>query len=1332
MKVSGGFGSDLVGVLASVLLALSADAGELRGRVTVNGRPVPAVTVTAVPWESPPDAARREARGASAPAALATTATRPVAGAAVTLEPGRPVLGGDSLVGDAVTTRSAADGGFRFERASSSGNHLRVDALGFASTSLTDLRAGALATPVALAPGATLTGRVQQPDGRTPAAGALVRFEGASVTRWVEAGPDGSFRLAGVPAGPGRVVADGGALGRAERALRAGGPVAEAATLVLVRPAILTGRIVDASSGQPVPRARVEARRAGSLLVERSGADGRYRLLGLPPGRYRVKADEPRHVPYERDDLRVEAGATTTVDLPLTLGATLSGRVVDEHGAPVAGASGRLARGGRSRAERIPFRRDAEDAAFRTGPDGTFKAERLAPGGDQQLVVAHPEFERCVLPGLTLPAGGAKTGLTVVLRRGLELTGVVVDAEGRPVTGAEIEVRPSASERTGRGGGFLIELGGRRNADASQASSGADGRFRVAGLSPGAYSVHARRGGYADTSLDPVRLERNELAPSVELKLGAGAAIRGFVRRNDGAGAKGYVVRARPESGGDGGGPFGVGPLEPTRSDGVFAIEGLRAGETYSLIVLGPQGPGPRQQGVRAPTEDVEILVGGAGRIAGRVIDAQSREPVPEFTVSFEPELPQGGPMMRVLRPPRRLARRLSGDDDENVVRSPDGTFTLENVPAGTWTVTVEAQRYESARVSDVTVRDRDTTSDVEIRATKGRSIRGRVVDARTGRPVVGATVAADEGGAARPPMAPGFEDNAAFTDADGRFDLPGLALGTWKLVVRHPDYAEASQLVELRQNVADAEIRLSNGGDLGGWVVSEAGAPVGGASVSVQGGAEGGGSGFRFGPGLGGSSTLSDDGGRFRFDRLSAGRYSVTASLRGHTSSPLDVPLQAGESREDLRVALEAGATLRGRVSGLDGSLYSSVNVMASGPHGYFAGVRPAGDGTFTLGGVPDGVIDLRAMAGDFQSGSRTATAHVEIAPGQTEAEAEIVFEPGGSIAGTVTRGGEAVADAMVFASTPGPGGPGSFARTDASGAYRVEGLKNGTYAVTATPSRGAPKRESVEVGGDATLDFVLPLARLVGSVVESGSDLPLAQAEVEADSGEGGGGRGGRGQSRATTDSNGRFALEGLEPGSLTLTARRTGYVYDRRTVEAREDAGPDLKIALKRGEGLGLRARDGVYGVPLHSLLVQARDASGATVFRGPLSLDSDGRGEVPSLRAGPYSLRIDASGYAPLTVSVNVPSPTVEVALTPGGTVEIHSGPETQARAPRARLVDSHGTPIAPPFSPDGWVILTGAARRFEHVAPGSYTLFVDGGPTKAVSVAEGGVAVVELP
>ena len=99
-----------------------------------------------------------------------------------------------------------------------------------------------------------------------------------------------------------------------------------------------------------------------------------------------------------------------------------------------------------------------------------------------------------------------KSGVTVVLRRGLEVHGLVLDGDGRPIAGAEVEARPSSSERSGRGGAFMIEFAGRRGGgDDPPTLSGADGRFRLAGLAPGAHALRVSKDGFAETSLDPCR-----------------------------------------------------------------------------------------------------------------------------------------------------------------------------------------------------------------------------------------------------------------------------------------------------------------------------------------------------------------------------------------------------------------------------------------------------------------------------------------------------------------------------------------------------------------------------------------------------------------------------------------------------------------------------------------------------------------------------------------------------------------------------------------------------------------------------------------------------------
>src|SRR5262249_55239779 len=354
--------------LSAVLLVLGppALAGELRGRVLAEDKPVAGATVSAVPLGAPLDEARRSALRQDEPAPVATTTTKPdgtfVLGVPASAGPCRPrsegagttrrvrprvfeatdveegvdlaVAKASALAGrvvdghgipvvgatvtlragaygsfsstDAVpvTTTTKADGTFKFAEAAENANALRVEAPGFATLDRSPLRAGALHRPLVLSPGRAVSGVVLLPDRRTPAAAALVRFEGRSTTRWAEARRDGPFLVAGVPAEAGALVADAGERGRASL------PVPEAgrkATLVLAPTAGVRGRVVDASSILPVAGIRVVAR-CGGAWSQRSGPDGRFEIRGLPPGPCYVSVDDARFVHWERIRLVVAAG----------------------------------------------------------------------------------------------------------------------------------------------------------------------------------------------------------------------------------------------------------------------------------------------------------------------------------------------------------------------------------------------------------------------------------------------------------------------------------------------------------------------------------------------------------------------------------------------------------------------------------------------------------------------------------------------------------------------------------------------------------------------------------------------------------------------------------------------------------------------------------------------------------------------------------------------------------------------------------------------------------------------------------------------------------------
>lgn len=1347
---------------------------ELRGRVLSEGRPVAGATVVALPVESVLEQARREARFADAARELArATAGRdgsfvlrwpagveelrlqvsaaghvpallndvydtagsagfvdahlarsaslagtvldasgkPVAGATLTLRPSDQEMTSRPLP---VSGTSGPDGRFRFDGASERGNRLRVEAPGQAVVELAGLRAGALRQAIRLQPGRSLDGVVRRADDQ-PAAGAVVRLEGPVTLRWVEASATGAFRLEGLPSTPGgRLVAEAGDAGRAQSAVPPAGPV----RLVLAPAATLRGRVVDARSGSPVAGARVVAGSQTGESTGRSGADGRYEIRGLAPGSHALGADQPRYVRWQLDRLDLPAGAVVTRDIPLVPAATLSGRVVDEDGLPVADAQGYVRRGDTGplafwnlRSEALP--------AFRTGPDGRFEAARLPAGSNLNLSVTHDDYESRTIGGLDLEPGRPRPPLQVVLRRGLGLVGVVKDVRGQPVAEAELRLARSLEFAGGRGGravqfSFIGAPGGR-----SEVRSGPDGRFEFRGLAAGDYSLHVRKSGHAAQRVDPLRVSEGPAQP-LEVTLALGVTISGFVRDKSGQGLEGRRVGARVRG--------ARGPLattfsdEPSGSDGAFLVEGLTAGQAYDVFLQDLAGPGPRGTPITAPAEGVELLASSPGRVEGLALDAESGRPLADFAVSYEVRdrggrtIVRGGPDGSSLTP----GEKVEFHDEE-------GRFALENVPAGTWDVEVAAHGYEPGRAGAVVVAEGGSAAGVEVRLRRGATLTGRVLEAGSGRPVADALVeAAPQGGDERLPRF-GDEGQAGVrTGLDGRFELPGLTPGSYTVSARHNDYAEASESVTVRGLTAAVELRLGQGSRLAGAVVS-AGRPVGGATITLGLAGEGFGG---FGPG--GQEAQSDEAGRYRFERLTPGRYTLVATLRGQSSSPVEAVVQGSQSRDDLVLELTGGAAIHGQVKGLPDSERAGVQVSARGPEQYFASARTAADGAFELVGAPVGPISLNARVGDFTTGSRSASGQAVVGEGQTDVTAEIVFEPGFEIQGTFTRAGVPVPEAHVWAfPRGGGGGRGASATTNASGEFALAGLAAGRYQVHAsTPGQtaaGASASREIELTGDTTLDLAAALGRLSGSVLEAETRRPLNGAVVEL---SGDGPRFGR----ATTDSAGLFEIEDLEPGPATLTARKPGYETAVRPIDVQE-SGSETTLELRRGEGIGLVARDGVYGTPLRELFVRVLDPAGTNLFTGGVSLDSEGRGEVPGLAPGSYELRIDAGSYAPVMLrGVAVPTPALAVVLTAGGTLEVTSGPETLGRpGSRARLLAADGLPyFLNIFSSEGWLPLGQPLRQFENVAPGTYTLAVDGGVTRLVEVREGAISQIALP
>jgi protocatechuate 3,4-dioxygenase beta subunit len=1302
-------------------------AGELTGRLTLNDRPASGITVSAVPSETSLEEARREARRELRPKAIATILTNAkgewrlvfdvprgqmgkivalsYAGAGVAqgaISGGwdttdsedvgeTPLRKGVSLSGRVVDSegrpvadaevvhpsgldvvRTDADGRFVLEGVAESGNDVTVRKAAYATAKVAGLRAGA-APAVVLRTGLPLTGVVLASDGKTPVKGAVVRVERVErkdAAAFAETDAEGRFIVRELASDRVLVAADGGANGFRElTGIAIPQPPDTVLTAVLAPAPEIHGRVLDAATRKGAAGAFVEAVSGRRRLWIRTGADGSFILGPAPAGDWRVTASAPRYVRSNRQIARAQF-PDKPVEILMRESATISGRVTDGQRRPVVTAKVRAVESENRSASGAPTAVTAED--------GTFTLRRVPAVEALRLVVTHADFEPASLGDLGLKPGEARAGIAFSLRRGAILTGVVTAGDA-PLGGVQVIVSVGRSEsrappRSVAGPSWSWP----------RATTGADGRFRIGGLSPGEYTVTVSKTGYARDSRDAVIAEGRGPEP-LAFALEPEAVIAGSARGKRGTGVPDQFVSARAAD-------AAMRSSNGTRTlaDGSFRIEGLKPGVSYNLIVHNGGSNTPRKT-VAAPAEGVEIVLAGMGRIAGRVVDAEGR-PVPDFQVAAQADA-SGGRANQVA-PVRQD------------VSSETGEFVLENAPAGALEVRVVAKGFQPARVGGIVVEEGETRSGVEVMLARGAMLRGRAVEARSGRPVPDVEVSAES--------APG----SVSTDADGAFQIEGMPSGKVRVTARSSDYASTSETVEVGESGGTVELKLSPGASVSAVVVSPGGEPQAGAEATLAQADQN--------YAWGGRKAVAGPDGRVRFAHLAPGRYSLSAGSAGRRSKPLDITLEADQSRDDFRVVVGGGATVLATVTGLSSEERRQVSVVVYDDTSWIE-AKELPDGRFEARDVAPGRVQAYARVGSQSTVEGRLVDRPVTVPEDGTVEMELPFEAGFTLTVRVLSDGQPVEGARVHARPASRDtGTNGSATTDASGSCRLTGLKAGTYSMVAysmAMSSTAPEQR-VDVNGDRTLEFILPAGRLAGRVAASGSGQPLAEVEVTIRSPNGDGSF--SFWQEATTDDAGRFQLSGLEAGPLTLMAQRKGYVVETRSVTA--DSVDELVIELARGDGLDVAGRDGLLGTPLGSFSARVFDGTGAELTTSYVRLDSSGRGEIPSLNPGSYSILASANGFATTAYDgVPIPGPALAVSLTPGGTLDIDVPTERLKNGPVACLVAGpRGLPLAfRPWGNRGNLSLAGASTHLTNFPAVSGTLRCVGFSPLFFTVQEGG-------
>ena len=684
------------------------------------------------------------------------------------------------------------------------------------------------------------------------------------------------------------------------------------------------------------------APRDGEVVVVTTGRDGAARADHLAPGTWRISASAAGHAPAALPAHELAAAADDRLAIKLAPGGrTLTGTVSDATGGPIAGA--------RIDAARSSSFAEAGDAVATatTGADGTYRM--TVAEGALQVAASSPDYAPQARRVEVGPAGAVAD---FALVPGGVIEGVVRDERSHePVAGASVLARRGAAM-------LLAETGARR------AVTGSDGRFRLTGLRPGAWSLRAGDPGRTTRAPTRVGLGVAEQVTGVELLIGAGPVIRGRVVDDAGTAVPGIAVSAIGR---------GEGADAKADAEGRFVLDGLPPG-SYTVSARGdaylPVG-GTRVALADKDVDGVVVTVRRGVTLRGHV------EPRQVCDIQQDAAEPLG-----VLRAPP-------------VASGTDGEFQLGPFVEGDSRLTA---RCPSGDQGAAAVKVAPGMPDVIVRVSPGGSIAGRAVDGE-GKPVAGVGVIANEvSRGEHTTIRNGAVTSGAqaTTDASGAYRIAGLAAGSYRLgaLDRGQPLAlrGAPPSVELAAGEHKTGVDLAidrPDGVISGTVTGPDGKPLADAWVSVQQDllamlAGPGGPGqptsrtisVENSDGPGGDTSfppaLTDTQGHYAIRGLRRGTYTVVAEAqRGQLRA------RAGDVRPDATVDLHllALTSLSGTVTGPAGppALFSVELGGASRNQRSFT------DGKFAFDHVDPGSYTVRVQASDG-----TGEARVDVTPDQ------------------------------------------------------------------------------------------------------------------------------------------------------------------------------------------------------------------------------------------------------------------------------------------------------------------------------------------------------------
>jgi thiol-disulfide isomerase/thioredoxin len=535
--------------------------------------------------------------------------------------------------------------------------------------------------------------------------------------------------------------------------------------------------VLDAASGQHIPDADIQTSKLIGMslplpprnLKTDSGGQCEINLVSEDQQALGLRLASAGYITQQIEwlDRNIPSEWTAKMQKAIAIG----GIVRDPDGKPISGVQLTLTTVQRNAAGAFA---EMEAGVVTTDAKGKWTSRSL-PQDFKSLTfdLSHPDFRLTqyntsasdsVAPGEISKADLLSLEATMVMKPAMTVAGVVADEAGKPIAGAKVFFQQSMEEPRNR-----------------LATTDGSGQFKFRIMTPGQGTLSVAAEGLSPQSTT-VTFDDN--TKPIAFKLVHGQPLKARLLDSDQKPIAGATVALL--SWGDA--PF---PKWSTLTDAEGRFSWDSAPAEAAMYSMSKDGYVPLTRSLEPSSgEPADIVLMKEGLISGKVVDAQTKQPLPQFQI---------------------IVGRIYNADNvnwerNNPIQGGNGKYSFQNQQynGGKIRLLVQADGYLPA-VSQAFAYSGWFTNDFELK--KGNGFAG-TVNLPDGKPAAGIQVALLTGeytmlkdaqltGAGSNPG----EKNVVTTDAEGKFALP-LAYGTEAVAVGPPGYAEA-KLDELSGNLA-------------------------------------------------------------------------------------------------------------------------------------------------------------------------------------------------------------------------------------------------------------------------------------------------------------------------------------------------------------------------------------------------------------------------------------------------------------------------------------------------------------------------------------------------